>query len=286
VKHYLFILLFFVSILLLLRPVTLWSEELDIVNHPVNEYGLTGLLMTTSPYTLTPGTIEIGASIQSENSIRPDYTITEFPITVSVGITNTSEVAVRSSYISIAEGPTGSTIMTRKTGDLEVSYKWTFIPQPEASYRPAVALIASGILPTQTNSDQKSNSVSHWGARMGISVGTEISWKDHVLGIYADGQIAGQDLSDRLLEDTYGIVNAGLVFPISKYQNLQMYFEYSLITGRDVKSLTGGDYTVLTYGLRLVTEKLNLTIGAQSLHKQIEGYDDSGRVIGLISMKF
>jgi hypothetical protein len=272
--------------MLLLWPAAVGAEELDIVNHPINAYGLTGLLMTSSPYTLTPGTVEIGASIQSENSIRPDYTITEYPLSVTVGVSNTSEIGVRSSYISIAEGPTGSTVMTRKSGDLEVSYKWTFIPQREYSIRPAVAMIATGIFPTQNNSDQKTNSVSHWGMRLGISVGTEISWKDHVLGIYADGQLAGQDLSDSALKDLYGIVNVGLLFPISKYQNLQMFMEYSLITDKDIKTLSGGDYTILTYGLRLVTERLNLTIGTQSLHKELEGYDNSGRVIGLISMKF
>jgi len=51
-------------------------------------------------------------------------------------------------------------------------------------------------------------------------------------------------------------------------------------------SLGGANYTGLTYGLRLVTERFNLTIGTQSLHKKLEGYDNSGRVIGLMSMKF
>lgn len=281
-----FIVLFFLGALLFLWPAAAPAEELEIVNHPVNTSGLTGLLITTSPYTLTPGTVEIGASIQSENSIRPDYTITEYPLSVTVGISNTSELAFKSSYFSIAEGATGSTVMTRTSGDLELSYKWNFMPQPEASMRPAVAMVVSGIMPTEHNNDMKANSVSHWGMRLGIAVGTEVSWKDHVLGIYADGQVAGQDLTNKKLKDLYGIVNAGLLFPISKYQNLQMFIEYSLITQKDVMTLSGGDYTALTYGLRLVTERFNLTIGTQSLHKQIEGYDNSGRVIGLMSMKF
>ncbi len=121
--------------------------------------------------------------------------------------------------------------------------------------------------------------------RLGISVGTEISWQEHILGIYADGQIAGQDLNDERLKDVYQIYNAGLLFPISKYKNLQMFIEYSLITGKDLLTLTGGDYTGLTYGLRLVTDRFNLTIGSQSLHKKLDGYDNSGRVMGLISMK-
>jgi hypothetical protein len=65
-----------------------------------------------------------------------------------------------------------------------------------------------------------------------------------------------------------------------------MLIEYSLITQKDMMTLSGGDYTALTYGLRLVTERLNLTIGTQSIHKKLEGYDNSGRVIGLMSIKF
>jgi hypothetical protein len=264
------VLLFLCALLFLWLTDVVQAEELEIVNRPVNTSGLTGLLITTSPYTLTPG---------------PDYTITEYPISATIGISNNSELGFRSSYFSISEGPTGSTVVTRKTGDIELSYKWTVIPQPEASIRPAVALIATGIMPTDNNSDRKADSVLHWGMRLGISVGTEVSWQDHILGIYVDGQMAGQDLTNKQLKDLYQIYNAGLLFPISKYKNLQMFIEYSLITGKDLLTVTGGDYTGLTYGLRLVTDRFNLTIGSQSLHKKLSGYDNSGRLMGLISMK-
>jgi hypothetical protein len=262
------------------------AEELEIVNRPVNTSGLTGLLITTSPYTVSPGTVEIGASVLSENSVRPDYTITEYPVSATIGISNNSELALRSSYFSISEGPTGSTVAIRKTGDIELSYKWDFIPKTEDSMRPAVALILTGMLPTDNNSNLRTNSVSHWGMRLGLSVGTEISWQEHILGIYADGQAVGQDLTDKRFKDFYQLFNAGMLFPISKYNNLQMFIEFSLVTGKDLITLGGSDFTGLTYGLRLVTERFNLTIGSQSLHKKLEGYDNSGRVIGLMSMKF
>jgi hypothetical protein len=282
----LFILLFNLCVLPFLWTSATGAEELEFVNRPVNTSGLTGLLITTSPFTLAPGTVEIGVSIQSENSIRPDFTITEYPLSASVGISNSSELAVRSSYFTISEGPTGSNVVTRKTGDIELSYKWNFVPQLEDSSRPSVALIVTGMMPTDNNRDLKTNSVIHWGMRLGLSVGSEINWKEHILGIYADGQVAGQDLTDNKLKDLYGIINAGMLFPISKYKNLQMLIEYSMVTHKDMLTLSGRDYTALTYGLRLVTERLNLTIGTQSLRKQLEGYDNSGRVIGLMSVKF
>lgn len=264
----------------------IYAEDLELINRPVNASGLTGLLFTTAPYTVPPGTVETGASILSENSVRPDYTITEYACSVTVGMSDNSELALRSSYFTITEGPTGTTVITRKTGDIELSYKWDFLPQPEASLRPAVAFIVSGIIPVENNTDMKINAVSHWGMRLGIATGTEISWKDHTLGIYADGQLAGQDLTENRLMDLYGIFNGGLILPISKYQNLQMFMEYSLVSGKDKLSLTGGDYTAMTYGLRLVNEHFNLTMGTQFLRKKIEGYDNSGRVIGLLSLKF
>jgi hypothetical protein len=177
-------------------------------------------------------------------------------------------------------------VVTRKTGDIELSYKWNFMPPQEDSMRPAVALIVTGLMPTENNSTPRTDSVSHWGMRLGISAGTELTWQEHILGIYADGQIAGQDLADKRLKDFYWLLNAGMLFPISKYKNLQMFVEYSLITGKDLITLGGGNYTALTYGLRLVTGRFNLTIGSQSLHKKLEGYDNSGRVIGLMSFKF
>lgn len=282
----LYVMLVFLCFYLLGDPVLAGAEELEIVNHPVNLSGLTGLLITTLPYTLAPGTVETGFSILSENSIRPDYTITEYPFSATVGVSDNSELALRASHYSISEGPTGSSVVTRKTGDLELSYKWNFSSQPESSIRPAVALIITGLMPMDNNSDHKANSVLHWGMRFGLSAGSEISWREHILGIYADGQLAGQDFTDKQLKDLYWLINTGMLLPISKYRNLQMFIEYSLVTGKNAITLGGANYTGLTYGLRLVTGRFNLTFGSQSLHKKLEGYDNSGRVMGLMSAKF
>jgi hypothetical protein len=266
------------------------AEELDIVNRPVNLSGLTGLLFTTAPYTLTKGTIEVAAAYLTENSVTPDYSLTELPFSISAGVSNNSELALKCSYVQLKQGPTSTMGAQRRTGDLELSYKWNFLPQPEDSIRPAVALIIAGILPTDKNNDTNNNTntdtVSHWGMRLGISTGTELSWKEHILGIYADAQVKSKDPADTNIRDTYGIYNAGLLFPISKYQNLQMFIEYTLVNGKKTITLEGGDYSGFTYGLRLVSERFNFTMGTQFLRKQTQGYDPSDRVIGLLSMKF
>ncbi|HEX9021025.1 MAG TPA: hypothetical protein VF903_07175 [Nitrospirota bacterium] len=263
------------------------AEELDIVNRPVNTSGLTGLLFTTAPYTLPRGTVETGASVLYENSVKPDFTETEYPFTITAGIGTNKELALRGSYFSIKEGATTTTTTTHhKTGDLELSYKWNFLPQKEDSAVPGLALIVAGIAPTQRSADMLIDTVSHWGMRIGLSTGSEFNWKDYLLGIYADAQIAGQNLTEKRLRDLYEIVNTGLIFPISKHRNLQMFVEYSLINGKKTISLAGGDYSAITYGLRLVSERFNLTFGAQFLRKQTENYDNSGKVGTLVSMKF
>lgn len=261
---------------------SVFAEDIEMVNRPVNSSGLTGLLFTTSPYTITTGTVEIGASIQWESSLTPNYTIIEYPLTVTVGIAENSELALRASYINLNEGPTVTAPTNTQEGSIELSYKWNFFPPLEESARPAVALIVTGIAPIENNSDPKINEDAYWGMRLGISAGTEISWKEHILGIYADAQFAGQERFQNL----YEMVNAGILLPISKYRNLQMFVEYNMVHGNEKLTIDGANYTALTYGLRLVTTRFNLTLGTQYLRKQVPGYTNTNKVVGLASVNF
>ncbi len=259
------------------------EEELEVINRPVNMSGLTGLVFTTTPYTLPPRTVEIAMALISENSTTPDFLLNEMPaISVSAGIAHHMEVSVKSSYYRLKEDDQQS---KRGRGDLELSYKWNFLQQSEDNLYPAVALIITGIAAT---GEQKLNigNVAHWGARCGLSIGREVTWSDHVLGAYIDGELAFRDLSDDRYKDRYGILNIGLLYPISKYRNLQLFIEYNLVSGIDKISDVGGDYTGSTFGLRMVSERFNLTIGAQFLRKDVEGFENSSRILGMTSAKF
>jgi hypothetical protein len=276
----------FICFILILPCKNIIAEELEIVNRPVNSSGLTGLLFTTSPYTLSKGTVELGISVLNESSDIPKYTITEFPFSISVGLSNSSELALKTSYFNVKMPATSTTSSyQRKTGNLELSYKWNFLPQTEDSIRPAFAFIFTGILPTDNYHDMVINGVNHWGTRFGLSTGTEINWRDYLLDVYADIQAQAQDLTQKDISDFYGIFNAGLLFPISKYRNLQMFIEYTQVFGRDRITLDGSNYNGLTFGVRLVSERFNFTIGSQFLYKRASGYDNSSRLIGLLSMK-
>jgi hypothetical protein len=259
------------------------EEDLEMINRPVNTSGLTGLLFTTAPFTLPPQSTEIAVATISENSVAPDFTVTQLPIfSVTAGIAQNMELAIKSSYFSKNEN---NEMKQRGAGDTELSYKWNFLPQTESSPSPAIALIVTGIIPTGDR-DLNLGVVAHWGAKCGLSIGREITWSDHVLGAYIDGQVVVHDLSDDRFRDRYSILNIGLLYPISKYRNLQIIIEYNLVSGIDKISDVGGDYTGVTYGLRMVSERFNLTIGAQFLRKDVQGFDNTSRVIGMASIKF
>ncbi len=268
-----------------LMPSTcLHAEELEMVNRPINSNGLTGLLYTTTPYTLAPGVVETGFASISEESVIPAYTLNESSAVIAAGIGHDMELAVSSSYFSRQTG-TSSIQKTRGSGNMEVLSKWNFMPQQEDSSAPVMALLLTVIFPS---SDNKSGftQVRNWGARIGLSAGSEIAWEEHILGIYADASLAVQDLSDSRYRDRFGCMNAGLLLPISKQRNLQLFLEYGFVGGKRVVTVSGLDYTAITYGLRMVNERLNLTIGAQFQNKDISGYSDSGKIVGMGSIKF
>ena len=268
-------------IIVFLFPVALQAEELEIINRPVNTSGMTGLIVTTSPFTLPPRTIEIGVMVLTENSLVPNYTSTAYPMTISMGLSQKSEVAVKSAFHYVNKDPDQ---ISRGMGDTELSYKWNIRPQTEVSNIPGIALTFTGVFPTGDRT-AGTNSINHWGGRMGISIGSELIWEDHIIGIFADGQVAVQDLSDNELRDSYSLVNAGILFPISKYRNLQLIIEYNQRKGKDVVTIDGVDFSAVTYGLRLVNERFNFTFGTQFIHKSQTGYSDSNRMIGMISVK-
>jgi len=273
-------------IIAVLPPAALQAEELEMINRPVNTSGLTGLLVTASPFTLPKNTLEIGMMTLSENSIVPNYTSTAYPLTLSLGLSHNGEIALKSAFHYVNVDPDQ---ISRGMGDTELSYKWNIRPQTEFSNIPGVALVMTGVFPTGDDAAGM-DSVNHWGGRMGIALGSELIWEDHIIGIFADGQVSVQDLSDKERRDSYAQVNTGILFPISKYRNLQMIIEYSKRNGKDVITkesayIDGTDFSAVTYGLRLVNERFNLTFGTQFIHKSQVDFADSNRMIGMISIK-
>jgi hypothetical protein len=249
---------------------------------------LTGLLFTTSPFTIPARNIELTALISEEKSDSPDFTFSEMPsVSVTAGISSNMELALKGSYVH-ETGADG--IKKRGAGNTELSYKWNFLPQDESSARPALALIITGITATLSEEvaaiEATVEKISHWGARAGLSAGSEFEWGDHVIGIFADGSITVHDLNNQERRDRYGIFNVGAIIPISKYRNLQMMLEYRLVNGINNLKSNGDDFSAVTTSLRLVTEHVNLSIGTQFIDKRSAGLENSNRILGMTGVKF
>jgi hypothetical protein len=265
----------------LVLPAHTCAEELEMINRPVNAQGLTGLLFTTSPYTLPRRTFEIGLSTLSERSFSPEYTVNGYPVTVSYGLGRSMEVALKASYWyqknAAQEG-------SRGFSDAELAFKWCVLPPREYSSRPSVAVLLKGAVPTGDRT-AGTNTVINWGAGIGLSIGGEVFIEDYVMGYYADGMLLAQDLSSTEKRDQYYTANAGILLPISKYRNLQMFLEYNILHDHDRISLYEVDYTAVTYGLRLVNSRYNLTFGTQFKRRADSGYDNASRITLIASMK-
>ncbi len=260
------------------------AQELDIINRPVNIHGMSGLIETSSPYTLPPHTIEVGLAALSEQSAVPDLSFNQMPLlTISYGASSSSEVAFRTSYIHTT---TDQEAKQRGAGDAELSWKWIFLEPKETSSTPGAGLFLTAIVPLTRKNEAAIGGVAHWGAKLGITLGRELYWGDQLLGLYADGQIIVRDLTDDLIRDRYTMANLGLLLPISKNRNLQVIAEYGATSGVDKPTTDTIDHTVITFGLRLVTERLNITIGTQFLRKHEEGFENSSRVIADTGFKF
>jgi hypothetical protein len=272
-------------LLSILSGIALAEEELEMINRPVNTLGLTGLLNTTSPFVQNSGTVEVGVGAISETSTKPDTATNEYFMTVTVGLGRGTELSARGSYVKLEDKTVPPGTQDRGAGDGALSFKWNVLAQKEGSPVPALALFGTAVLPTG-DSEAGTNSVLHWGGRLGMSVGREISWEDHVIAIYADASIAAQDLSNEEFRDSYHTVNAGFALPISKYRNLQLVVEYTIVSGRDVLFFDGPDYSAITTGIRLVTERFNLSMATEFVNREPEEYDNASRIVGVLSMKF
>lgn len=259
------------------------AQELDIVNRPVNLTGLTGLFTTTTPFTMERGTFETAISAMSETSAVPDFTLNEFVASLTIGITRSMEIALRASYLTQELGLDPH--KKRGPGDTELLYKWNFLPPDERPYIPAAAVFIAvqGLTGDRDSGFQRYH---NWGAKAGISLGREINFEEHIIGVYFDGQLAVEDLNRNEYRDRYGLFNAGMLLPISKRHNLQLLIEYSSVSGKLYEDIDGKDSSTITYGIRLVSDRFNLTVGDQFIRKKIEGQDNLGKVIGTLSIKF
>jgi hypothetical protein len=264
------------------------EQVIQVINRPPNIQGLTGLMVTNSAFTRPPGTLAVGGSVLFEDSNKPEYRIIQTPITLTFGITDTIEAGIKTKYVNYDR--TTPAMSEGGLGDSELAVKWRLNTHSATS--PELAVGLAGILPTG-NDSKGLNDVKNWGAKLMVMATSETKISaNSFLGIYLeaqavfiDGFSAGITTST---QDRYGVINAGILLPISANNRLQAMLELNKTTRkrRTNTALAEGDQTGITPALRYVTDTLSFTAGAQLLSKDTTGYEDTIRWIGTFSYQF
>jgi hypothetical protein len=264
----------------------MYDPEL-MVNHPVNIQGLTGLLVTNSAYSQPKGRFAVGLSGLGENSSNPNYSVVQGIVSVTYGATDRIEVGVKAKEIATNIGRAS----TRKTGfgDTDFLVKWRVSSQ--TADLPAIAIGMAVTLPTGDRNKGMSE-IKHEGVRL-MLIGTHEQEMPGgiVLGLYVDGQAVFNDQLEKKngnpYYDKYGIINAGILFPVVESNRLQVIVEYNGVTKKsDRPDILEQNYSAVTPALRYVTPNFNITAGVQFLNKDSKTFGNDQRYVGTLSYLF
>jgi hypothetical protein len=266
------------------------EEYLDspaiIVNRPVNVQGLTGLLLTNSAYTQPKGNVTIGLSSIAENSKDPDFSVIHGITSITVGVTDRFEVALRANAFGTNLGSTEN----RQFGFGDTDFLMKLRLTSQGDTLPAIAL-GFGVTAPTGDEVKGFRGVQHQGLRLMLIGSSETEMPDDiVLGVYFEGQIVYNDSlpwedadSD---SDRYGVLNAGLLLPLNANRNLQAIVEYSSVVKKNIPTIYEENHHAIMPALRFVTEKLNLSVGVQFYHRTDDAATNNRRYIGTLSYAF
>lgn len=257
-----------------------------MVNRPVNVQGLTGLIITNSAYTQRKGSMVLGLSATFEKSAKPDFSMMQGIATVTGGVSDRIELGVKTKVITTDTGSSD----TRKTGagDTDLLFKWRISSEGETL--PAMALGLAYTLPTGESSKGLSE-VKREGIRFMVIGSSEKELPgDYVFGVYFEGQIVFIDQLRRPANtpytDKYGVINAGVLFPLIDNRRLQAIVEYNQVVKKDSVTLYDQNLAAVMPGLRYVTPNLNISLGVQFLRRDQTGAENDNRYVGTLSYKF
>jgi hypothetical protein len=264
-------------------------DEVVVINRPPCIQALTGLLVTTSAFTQTAGSLTFGASLTAENSKTPDYSVYQIPVTLTYGVSESIELGLKGK--ALATENVSAPGRERGAGDTEVLAKWRFVDQSVTF--PALALGIGGILPSG-NEKKDLNEVVHWGMKILALASSEARiLDDSFLGLYVEAQAVFIDEFARAGSTTpgaerYGIINGGMLFPLAFGGHLQAIIEYNQLLYKSNwrPPLNERNFNALMPALRYVTKRLNVSMGAQIINKEQAGYDSTVRYIGAMSYTF
>jgi len=206
-----------------------------------------------------------------------------------MGITDRLEVGLKGKMIATNLGSADNREVG--TGDADLVFKYRFASQGDTL--PAWALGFAYTFPTG-NSTKGFSEVKYEGLKlMVIGTSEKKILDDSFIGIYFEAQAVYNDEIHRegvvTNKDAYGVVNAGLLFPVSDDNRLQLALEYNKVFNKDIITLYEGNYSAFTPSLRYAGESFNVQAGVQFLSRdktQTGTSTADQRLIGSISYVF
>jgi hypothetical protein len=228
----------------------------------------------------------IGLSATAENSAKPDFSIVQGIATITGGVSDRIELGLKTKVIATNIGRSE----TRKTGtgDTDLLFKWRV--SSDGEMMPAMAVGLACTLPTGETS-KGLNEVKNEGIRIMVIGTSEREMPgDYVFGVYFEGQLVFIDQLQRPADspyaDRYGVINAGVLFPVTDDRRLQAIVEYNQVAKKDTVTLYDEDFIAVMPGLRYVTPTLNISLGIQFRVRDQAGAENDNRYVGTLSYKF
>lgn len=279
--------------------------ESDIDRVP-SARGMTGLFEMQSAYTLRPGEVRLNAvaNYQTQESALGDTTTLYIPVSLVVGLAPRWEVAVLGKSRSVEfDSFLGTDTKDSGLGDAELMTKYRFHTQSDNL--PAMAFGVGGFFPTGTedipNADFRE--VESSGFRLMFMMSTEVRvFEDSPVGLHVEVQKVWIDPSDSstVFHDTYDILSAGIVSPISDDNRLVLIGEVSRIRNRDIVDATsyapdpvpaiignpGGEVDTLTAGIRYRWKYMNFGLALRKESPRLSGLDDSDQILVSFGLGF
>lgn len=242
------------------------SYEAEGLEHGISESGLTGLTHVISPYTIGTGIAgTINAGMQPISGTG--NTVILYP-SVTFGLGSRLELSGRTALIN---SPALST-----NGDTEISIKYRFRSLGEAM--PAMALVATAILPTAGGGAEDVNTAS---GRVFLVAGGDVQVTENaIIGIYANFGVNWIDpgLATQNNYNTYGL---GIMAPLGDNDRFRGYIEYNMNHGKTSNTIIGRDWNGhMTVGVRYVTKLLKVSVGFEN------GWSGSDVMMGGVTFGF
>ncbi len=264
------------------------DNEALVINRAPTIQGLTGgLMFTNSAYTKRAGHVALGIAVIGENSDIPDYSIVQAVGTFTMGITNSIEFGGKAKVITTNLGSAAA--QEQGLGDTEIALKWKIRNQSRGQTVPAIALGIGWMFPTGDNA-KGFDEVQKNGLKFMVMASSEARvLDDSFIGVYFEGQAVLIDQITRssiATQEMYGVVNAGLLFPISEDNEVQFMLEYNQVFSKNFMTFGEGNYSAIGPALRYVNRYFNFAFGGQFVSKEAAGYEDTTRFFLAMSLNF